>query len=75
MLWRYLNSSVKTRGLGSSFCDPNLSQPTQDLDIGTGLLLDPNLKPKLRKNTFENNGNFLSKQVDFLKKVDKLVQL
>jgi len=31
-------------------------QPTQKLDCGVSILLDPNSKPKLPKNNFEKKG-------------------
>jgi hypothetical protein len=33
-------------------------EPTQKLDCGINLLLDPDSKPKLSKNNFEKKGKF-----------------
>ncbi len=60
----YLISNVKIKFSGLISCDLDLSsqpfllEPTQKLDCGISLLLDPDSKPKLWKNNFEKKGKF-----------------
>jgi hypothetical protein len=63
MLWEFLIFNVIIKFSGLSSCDLDFNshlfvQPTQKLDCGISLLLDPDSEPKLWKNNFEKKGKF-----------------